>query len=106
MIPNKWYAIYEASALGTRPVGIKRLGEELVLWRDAAGVPVVMHNRCPHRGAKFHLGQVSQGCIQCPYHGFLYDARAACRYIPANGSDRPIPGACASRPGRPVNSTA
>src|SRR5690554_857427 len=89
MIPNEWYAIFEARDLGRRPVGVTRLGQDLVLWRDAAGAPVVMHNRCPHRGAKFDLGKVSQGCIQCPYHGFLFDARGACRYIPANGGDRP-----------------
>ncbi|PRQ06471.1 Rieske 2Fe-2S domain-containing protein [Enhygromyxa salina] len=91
MIPNEWYAVFEANKLGRKPVGIKRLGEELVLWRDAAGNAVGMVNRCPHRGAKLHLGTVSQGCIQCPYHGFLFDSRGACRYVPANGGERAIP---------------
>ncbi|MFV8755915.1 Rieske 2Fe-2S domain-containing protein [Nannocystaceae bacterium ST9] len=91
MIPNEWYAIYEAGQLGRKPVGITRLGQEFVLWRDSAGNAVAMDNRCAHRGAKFHLGTVSQGCIQCPYHGFLYDSRGACRYVPANGGDRPVP---------------
>ena len=42
-IPNQWYPIFDSSKLKRRkPVGIMRLGERLVLWRDSSGAAVCM----------------------------------------------------------------
>ena len=37
MIPNYWYAIIESKKVKQKPVGIRRMAEDLVLWRDADG---------------------------------------------------------------------
>jgi phenylpropionate dioxygenase-like ring-hydroxylating dioxygenase large terminal subunit len=53
LIPNMWYAILDSSEVPMgKPVGFKRLGVELVFWRDSAGKVAVMHDRCPHRQSK------------------------------------------------------
>ena len=39
-----------------------------VLVTVRAGRPVVMADRCTHRGAPLHEGRVVDGCIVCPWH--------------------------------------
>ncbi len=92
MIRNQWYVILESNEVGRRrPLGVTRLGEKLVVWRQADGRVVCMADRCPHLGAPLCLGKVSDQRLACPFHGFEYDASGQCRYLPAAGQNGPIP---------------
>jgi phenylpropionate dioxygenase-like ring-hydroxylating dioxygenase large terminal subunit len=44
------------------------------MYRNVAGVPVLMHDKCPHQGASLSRGKVTDDgrCLQCPYHGFKF----------------------------------
>ena len=85
-IPNQWYPIFDSSKLKRRkPVGVTRLGERLVLWRDGSGAAVCMTDRCPHRAAQLSLGWVRDDCLACPFHGLRFDSAGRCVLIPANG---------------------
>lgn len=88
-----WYAIYRAEALQAGPVRIRRLGRELVLWRDEHGVARAASAACPHRGADLGLGRVVRGEIECPYHGFRFSGSGACTRMPCEGQDARVPGA-------------
>ncbi len=90
MVPQQWYAIYPARRVGKKPVGLTRLGQKIVLWRDGDGRLVCMPDRCCHRAAQLSCGRVVDGCIECPYHGMRYDGDGAVVKIPALGT-RPIP---------------
>ncbi len=60
-------------------------GQELALWRSAAGAAQAWENRCPHRSVRFTLGQVVQDRLSCAYHGWQYDAGSGqCASIPAH----------------------
>ena len=37
MIRNQWYVVLESDEVKARPIGITRLGEKMVFWRDQAG---------------------------------------------------------------------
>ena len=91
MIRNYWYAILESKRLGPKPLGVRRLGLELVLWRDADGRAVVMPAACPHRGADLRQGRIVDGCIECPYHGFRYNGQGTCTLMPCEGGEARIP---------------
>jgi phenylpropionate dioxygenase-like ring-hydroxylating dioxygenase large terminal subunit len=92
MIPNQWYAILESNEIRKgRPVGVTRMGEQLVAWRDARGGLTVMSDRCPHRGVALSAGKLTGGRVQCPFHGFEFDASGACRLVPANGHEAEPP---------------
>jgi len=91
MIPNQWYVLMESKQVKDRPVGVTRLGEKLVFWRDGAGRVSCLRDRCPHRGVELSKGQVVDGHIQCPFHGFEYDASGRIALIPANGRQGPLP---------------
>jgi phenylpropionate dioxygenase-like ring-hydroxylating dioxygenase large terminal subunit len=78
-----WWPVALAADLGDRPMGSVLLDQPLVLWRDPAGQAVAQVDRCPHRGAKLSMGCVKDGALQCPYHGWRFDAAGACTHIPA-----------------------
>jgi phenylpropionate dioxygenase-like ring-hydroxylating dioxygenase large terminal subunit len=98
MIPNRGYPILEARALRRWPLGVRRFGESLVLWRDASGAPVCMIDRCPHRGAALRAGRVLDGELECPWHGFRFAPDGACTRIPCSGRDARIPRAMRTAP--------
>lgn len=56
------------------------LDEPLVFYRDAAGTPHALADRCPHRFAPLSMGTLcdSGASVQCPYHGLRFDGSGAC----------------------------
>jgi phenylpropionate dioxygenase-like ring-hydroxylating dioxygenase large terminal subunit len=92
MIPNQWYVVLESKEVRRgRPVGVTRLGEKMVLWRDTQGKIACAVDLCPHRGVALSAGKLIGDCIQCPFHGFEYDASGRCTLIPANGRTAEVP---------------
>ena len=92
MIPNQWYIILESNELKpNRVMGLRRMGEQMVLWRDADGKVACLADTCPHRGAALSIGKVEDSQIQCPFHGFQFDASGRCQLVPANGKSAPVP---------------
>ncbi|MBM2812050.1 MAG: Aromatic ring-hydroxylating dioxygenase subunit alpha [Chloroflexi bacterium] len=86
---NYWYPVFRSQDLGAQPVGIKRLGEDLALWRDSEGRPHLFTDYCAHRAAKLSLGQVHGDILQCWYHGWQYDTAGRCALIPTEGEGCP-----------------
>ena len=77
------HPVLDAPALGDAPVAVRLLGEDVVLWRDEAGVPRAAPDRCPHRGTRLSLGRNCAGRLECPYHGWRFDGAGRCVLIPA-----------------------
>lgn len=84
---NCWYVVLDAREVRRRPHGARRLGLDLVFWRDAEGLVRCVLDRCPHRGAALSAGTVADGRIECPFHGFRWDGAGACVKVPCNGPD-------------------
>jgi phenylpropionate dioxygenase-like ring-hydroxylating dioxygenase large terminal subunit len=92
MIPNQWYVVLDSSQVKDQPVGVTRMGEKLVFWRDNQGQLGCLRDRCVHRGVQLSKGRVvSNGRLQCPFHGFEYDVSGRVCKIPANGQNAPVP---------------
>ena len=92
MIPNQWYVVMDSSQVGAKPVGVTRMGEKLVFWRDDSGQVSCLRDRCAHRGVELSKGEVlDNGKLQCPFHGFEYDTSGRITRIPANGRNAPVP---------------
>jgi phenylpropionate dioxygenase-like ring-hydroxylating dioxygenase large terminal subunit len=91
MISNQWYVVLETNEVPSgKPVGVTRMGEKLVFWRDAQGKLSCLRDICPHRGVALSLGKLQGDTLQCPFHGFRFDACGKCCLIPANGRSAPI----------------
>jgi len=91
MIRNQWYVLLESDEVRDKPIGVTRMGEKMVFWRDAAGKVHAAVDKCPHRGVQLSLGEVVDDHLQCPFHGFEYDASGKCVHVPANGRGGVIP---------------
>jgi len=93
MIRNQWYVLLESDEVSHSPIGVIRMGERMVFWRDARGRVYCALDKCPHRGVRLSLGCIVENRLQCPFHGFEYDANGTCVHIPANGRGGVIPAA-------------
>src|SRR2546423_1605985 len=68
---------------GSKPLEVRVLGEDLVLFRDTEGKPGLLGLRCSHRLTKLSYGRVEDGGIRCPFHGWVYDVGGQCLEQPA-----------------------
>ncbi len=75
---NSWYCGGWSSDLIDKPVGIRLLDEEIVLFRTEAGEAVALSGICPHRFAPLARGRVCGSRIECGYHGLQYDRDGTC----------------------------
>jgi phenylpropionate dioxygenase-like ring-hydroxylating dioxygenase large terminal subunit len=102
MIPRQWYAVLDSGEVPRgRPLGVFRMGEKLVFWRDASGKVVCQKDLCPHRGAAVSRGKIRDDTIVCPFHGFRYDPTGECRLVPCSGRNS-TPPKVLHLPGYPV----
>jgi vanillate O-demethylase monooxygenase subunit len=61
----------------------------VLLYRTETGVTVALEDRCCHRHAPLSRGKLVGDAIECPYHGFTYDATGACIKIPGQAAIPP-----------------
>ncbi len=80
---NKWYVVASSDEVTGAPLGVKRLGENLVLWRDTAGRVHALEDRCPHRGIALSIGELRDGLLTCAYHGVQVDDYGKVARVPA-----------------------
>jgi len=80
---NLWYPIAPSWQVGENPLGITRLGERIVVWRDREGAVHALEDRCPHRGARLSLGWNLGDRLACWYHGVEVDASGTVLDVPA-----------------------
>src|SRR5437867_9431784 len=81
---NLWYPICQSARVAGRPVGLHRLGRDIVVWRDSLDKLHAHDDRCLHRGAKLSLGRIVDDQLRCAYHGWRYDQSGQCVGIPTS----------------------
>lgn len=80
---NMWYVVASSDEVTPAPLGVTRLGEKLVLWRDADGQVHALEDRCPHRGIALSIGEIRDGFLTCGYHGVQVDDYGKVERVPA-----------------------
>jgi phenylpropionate dioxygenase-like ring-hydroxylating dioxygenase large terminal subunit len=86
---DAWYvACLSESLERSRPLARTFFDKPLVLIRDAHGAPVAFDDRCLHRGTPLSRGEVKDGCLRCPYHGWTYDSRGNVKHVPSLGPEQ------------------
>ena len=81
-LPQSWFILCASRELGRKPLARMLQGTPLVLFRNEAGRPAALMDRCPHRNVPLSMGKVVGGQLQCGYHGWRFDAAGQCRAIP------------------------
>ncbi len=78
-----WYVAATSKELKkAKTQAIKICGVALVLFRNSAGQPCALQDRCPHRNAPLSLGEVVTGELACPYHGWQFNGRGERTLVP------------------------
>lgn len=96
-----WYPICTARELRRGPIARELGSLPLALFRDGAGAPAALVDRCPHRNAPLSLGRREpSGTIACAYHGWRFDRSGACLCVP--GLDEPGEASARSATAHPV----
>ena len=99
MLRRYWWPVWLTEELGDRPVEIRHLGEDFVLFRDGGGQVGLLGLHCPHRGASLGLGRVEADGLRCCYHGWKFARDGRCLEMPAEPPDTPLLGEVRQRAG-------
>lgn len=91
MFINFWYAAGRSDDLTDTPQKVRMLGQNFVLFRDSSGQAHCLSNVCTHRGGSLAGGKMRGDCIECPYHGWLFNGAGQCTKIPSLGKNGKIP---------------
>ena len=71
-------------AMAVRPVkAVRLLGQDFVLFKNAAGQFGLLDRDCPHRGADLAFGRHEGDGLRCPFHGWKFDVSGQCTETPA-----------------------
>ena len=88
---SHWHVVAGSGDVTPGPLGVRLLGDDYVLWRDAEGLLVGAPDRCPHREAPLSAGSVKDGCLTCAYHGWTFGAGGRCCDVPSAYESVPVP---------------
>jgi phenylpropionate dioxygenase-like ring-hydroxylating dioxygenase large terminal subunit len=67
------------------------LEQPLVIGRDNQGKAFALRDSCPHRGMPLSHGQFDGSQVECPYHGWKFDAHSGqCTEIPSLVPDQKL----------------
>ena len=81
-----WYPVARSAEVGTTPRPVSAGGQAFVVLRLRPGAEVTaLSARCPHRLVPLAHATVVDGRVQCPYHGWQFDAEGRCVEIPSLG---------------------
>jgi phenylpropionate dioxygenase-like ring-hydroxylating dioxygenase large terminal subunit len=83
-LPYGWYLASPSSDVAPGEMRtFHYFGQELVIYRSAAGVAFAVEAHCPHLGA--HLGEggcVEGDTVRCPFHGWRFASDGRCVEVP------------------------
>ena len=84
--PEGWYFVTDRRSILKKKLLEKQwMGENIVVWCDREGAVCVARSVCPHLGSSLGPaagGQVRDGRLVCPFHGFAYDVAGRCVATP------------------------
>ncbi len=93
MFINFWYPVCSTAELTSKPIRVTILKHDFVAFRDNKGRAAVLSDTCVHRGGSLAGGKTKEdGTVQCPYHGWRFNAEGECTRIPSLGIKAKVPG--------------
>ena len=85
-----WHPVALSSEVGREPVACRLGGQGWALARFSSGI-TAFADACPHRRARLSAGQITDGTLQCTYHGWRFTPDGRCVDIPALEDSAAIP---------------
>jgi phenylpropionate dioxygenase-like ring-hydroxylating dioxygenase large terminal subunit len=86
---ENWYvAALSKQVTAKKPYAVTIMEEPLVLFRGVDGRATALIDRCLHRNAALSKGDLFDGCIGCPYHGWTYNAEGELVIVPSESPEK------------------
>src|SRR5258708_9311205 len=85
-----WHPVALSCEVGVEPVAVRLAGHSWVLVRLGSAISSFV-DACPHRRARLSAGHVSDGTLQCMYHGWRFANDGGCVEIPGLEDTAAIP---------------
>jgi phenylpropionate dioxygenase-like ring-hydroxylating dioxygenase large terminal subunit len=87
MLINLWYVAEWSKTVIDKPVHVRMLGQDFVLFRDESGTAHCLSDVCLHRGGALSGGKTRGDCVACPYHGWRFNSEGRVTMVPSEGAD-------------------
>ena len=91
VLGNFWHAVATSDSVESEIFSVRLLHNDYVLWRTPDGQIVAALDSCTHRQAPLSKGTLEDGCLRCPYHGWLFGDEGHCLEVPSASEGLPIP---------------
>ena len=91
VLGNYWHAVATSDSVDSEIFSVRLLENDYVLWRTPDGQIVAASDSCTHRQAPLSKGTLEDGCLRCPYHGWLFGNEGHCLEVPSASEGLPIP---------------
>ncbi len=85
---DRWHAVARSRDVGWKPRQIIFKDRPVVIFRHENGLSA-LHDQCPHRLVELSKGRVTDGSIECAYHGWRFGPDGECRGIPGSTEELP-----------------
>ncbi|MDH6136210.1 phenylpropionate dioxygenase-like ring-hydroxylating dioxygenase large terminal subunit [Kitasatospora sp. MAA4] len=83
LLRHTWFPVARIEDVADRPVSANILGTRLVVYRIGDSITVAQAD-CPHRGVDLAMGAVREDGLECPYHGWIFEAGTGrCTLVPS-----------------------
>jgi 5,5'-dehydrodivanillate O-demethylase len=90
LLRRYWHPIAVTVQLDENPVRkVRLLGEDLTLFRSAAGELGLIGDLCPHRCISMSYGIPDERGLRCAYHAWLFDSAGNCVEQPWDDRSNP-----------------
>jgi len=87
---DQWYAVAFVRDLQEKgPNSFKVMEQPIVVWQEpSSGMWRAFRDSCPHRLVPLSEGRIdpATGTLECPYHGWQFNATGDCTVIPEGGA--------------------
>jgi ferredoxin-nitrite reductase len=84
------FAAAESQLTDTAGLAVDVAGKEYALFRIDGRVYAI-DNACPHEGAPLAQGEIADGIVTCPWHGWTFNACTGCSLNPAGNDLKSYP---------------
>jgi nitrite reductase/ring-hydroxylating ferredoxin subunit len=80
---HQWLPVACSADVQGAPAAVRLMGRNLVLWRSPSGAVVAAPELCTHSKGELTKGEVNDGLLVCPKHGWTFGDEGRCVFKPS-----------------------
>lgn len=80
---RQWLPVTCSADVQGAPMAVRLMGRNLVLWRSPSGAVVAAPELCTHSKGELTKGEVNDGLLVCPKHGWTFGDEGRCVFKPS-----------------------